>query len=282
MDGAAAVLADRRADRRGDGQEHLRARAWTPNVIGRPTNPHEPFPADPKILWIVGARPHRGELRQRHRHRQRRLHHAPAGGQDRHEADAHQLHHGLLARHGARCPPPTRPIARPSRRRSRASASRRRENARVIRIKNTLMLGEIEVSEAYLPDVAKRGDLTPLGDPGPLALRRGRSLAIALSPAATAARASRVAVGNGADRWAPMRRISPHDVLDDDRSCPQSPPRAWPLACRAASSRKTRRAWCSPPVPRAARGRPWPRPRRRSSRRSTPSSTCSWSPAPRS
>ena len=23
------------------------------NVIGRPTNPHEPFPADPKILWIV-------------------------------------------------------------------------------------------------------------------------------------------------------------------------------------------------------------------------------------
>src|SRR5207237_9825679 len=23
------------------------------NVIGRPSNPHEPFPADPKILWIV-------------------------------------------------------------------------------------------------------------------------------------------------------------------------------------------------------------------------------------
>src|SRR5207248_5515670 len=23
------------------------------NVIGRPTNPHEPFPSDPKILWIV-------------------------------------------------------------------------------------------------------------------------------------------------------------------------------------------------------------------------------------
>ena len=23
------------------------------NIIGRPTNPHEPFPADPKILWIV-------------------------------------------------------------------------------------------------------------------------------------------------------------------------------------------------------------------------------------
>ena len=23
------------------------------NVIGRPSNPHEPFPGDPKILWIV-------------------------------------------------------------------------------------------------------------------------------------------------------------------------------------------------------------------------------------
>src|SRR5205823_12054139 len=23
------------------------------NVIGRPSNPHEPFPSDPKILWIV-------------------------------------------------------------------------------------------------------------------------------------------------------------------------------------------------------------------------------------
>ena len=23
------------------------------NVIGRPSNPHEPFPADPKILWIA-------------------------------------------------------------------------------------------------------------------------------------------------------------------------------------------------------------------------------------
>ncbi|MGH7279399.1 MAG: lactate racemase domain-containing protein, partial [Candidatus Rokuibacteriota bacterium] len=42
------------------------------------------------------------------------------------------------------------------------------EKARVIRIKNTLMLGEIEVSEALLPDVAKRSDLTPLGDPAPL------------------------------------------------------------------------------------------------------------------
>src|SRR5262249_57102708 len=43
------------------------------------------------------------------------------------------------------------------------------DKARVIRIKNTLMLGEIEVSEASLPDVARRSDLTPLGDPAPFA-----------------------------------------------------------------------------------------------------------------
>src|SRR2546428_273741 len=39
------------------------------------------------------------------------------------------------------------------------------ERARVIRIKNTLMLGEIEVLEAFLPDLAKSPDLTQLTDP---------------------------------------------------------------------------------------------------------------------
>jgi hypothetical protein len=38
------------------------------------------------------------------------------------------------------------------------------ERARVVRIKNTLMLGELEVSEAYAADVARRGDLTVLGE----------------------------------------------------------------------------------------------------------------------
>jgi hypothetical protein len=37
------------------------------------------------------------------------------------------------------------------------------ERARVIRIKSTLMLGELEVSEAYADEVARRGDLTVLG-----------------------------------------------------------------------------------------------------------------------
>ena len=38
------------------------------------------------------------------------------------------------------------------------------EDARVVRIRNTLQLTEVEVSEAFLPELAKRPDLTPLGD----------------------------------------------------------------------------------------------------------------------
>jgi hypothetical protein len=39
----------------------------------------------------------------------------------------------------------------------------RLEDARVVRIQNTLQLTEVEVSEAFLPDLAQRPDLTPLG-----------------------------------------------------------------------------------------------------------------------
>jgi len=42
-------------------------------------------------------------------------------------------------------------------------------SARVVRIKNTLRLAEVEVSEALLPELAGRGDLTRIGDPAPLA-----------------------------------------------------------------------------------------------------------------
>ncbi len=41
--------------------------------------------------------------------------------------------------------------------------------ARVVRIKNTLRLGEVEVSEALVPELAGRADLARLGDPAPLA-----------------------------------------------------------------------------------------------------------------
>ncbi len=43
------------------------------------------------------------------------------------------------------------------------------EDARVVRIKNTLRLAEVEVSEAFLRDVAKREDLEQVSEPVPLA-----------------------------------------------------------------------------------------------------------------
>ena len=43
------------------------------------------------------------------------------------------------------------------------------EDMRVARIQNTLRLGEVEVSEALLPELAGRVDLRPLGEPAPLA-----------------------------------------------------------------------------------------------------------------
>lgn len=43
------------------------------------------------------------------------------------------------------------------------------EDARVVRIKNTLRLAEVEVSEACLADVAKREDLQQVSEPAPLA-----------------------------------------------------------------------------------------------------------------
>jgi hypothetical protein len=51
------------------------------------------------------------------------------------------------------------------------------EDARVVRIRNTLRLGEVEVSEAFLPELETRADLTRLGDPAPLAVDEAGGLA---------------------------------------------------------------------------------------------------------
>jgi hypothetical protein len=53
----------------------------------------------------------------------------------------------------------------------------RLEDARVVRIRNTLRLGEVEVSEALLPELETRADLTRLGDPAPLAFDAAGALA---------------------------------------------------------------------------------------------------------
>jgi hypothetical protein len=42
------------------------------------------------------------------------------------------------------------------------------EEARVVRIKNTLKITEVDVSENLLAEVAKRDDLSPVGDPAPM------------------------------------------------------------------------------------------------------------------
>jgi hypothetical protein len=44
----------------------------------------------------------------------------------------------------------------------------RPEQARVLRIRNTLRLAEVDVSEAFLAEVARRDDLTLVSDPAPL------------------------------------------------------------------------------------------------------------------
>jgi hypothetical protein len=51
------------------------------------------------------------------------------------------------------------------------------EQARVIRIKNTLVRGEIECSEAFLPDIAKRPDLEVVGEARPLGFDAGGRIA---------------------------------------------------------------------------------------------------------
>ena len=39
----------------------------------------------------------------------------------------------------------------------------------MVRIKNTLQIAEVDVSESLLPEVAKRDDLSQVGDAAPLA-----------------------------------------------------------------------------------------------------------------
>src|SRR6266513_5268671 len=137
------------------------------NVIGRPSNPHEPFPNDPKILWIVAL-----DLTE------------DSGGNATGIGNADFATRRLAEKIDWKktainaitaCSPGMAKVPatyETDREAIEATLSciglTPPERARVIRIKNTLMLGEIEVSEAFAPDLAKRPDLTPLGDPTPL------------------------------------------------------------------------------------------------------------------
>ena len=137
------------------------------NVIGRPSNPHEPFPAEPKILWIAAL-----DLTDE------------SGGNATGIGNADFTTRRLAEKidwkvtaincltacspNGAKLP-----LVFESDREAVENALScigltRPDAARVIRIKNTLMLAEIECSEAFLPQIAERSDLTVVGEGRPL------------------------------------------------------------------------------------------------------------------
>ncbi len=137
------------------------------NVIGRPSNPHEPFPNDPKILWIVTL-----DLTEES--------YGNAVGIGNADFTTRRLVEKIdmkptlinaitaCAPGGAKVPATFDTDREAVETALSCIGLTPPDKARVIRIKNTLMLGEIEVSEAYAAEVAKRPDLTPIGDASPL------------------------------------------------------------------------------------------------------------------
>ncbi len=139
------------------------------NVIGRPSNPHEQFPNDPKILWIVAL-----DLTDNT--------YGNATGIGNADFTTKKLVEKIdmkatLINCLAACSPggaKLPPAFETDREAIEAALSctgllAPEKEARVVRIKNTLMLGEIEVSESLLPEAAKRAHLERLG--GPMELR---------------------------------------------------------------------------------------------------------------
>ena len=138
------------------------------NVIGRPSNPHEPFPADPKILWIVAL-----DLTEESYGNAVGI--GNADFTTRRLVDKIDMKPTLInaitacAPGGAKVPATYDTDREAIETALSCVGLTPPERARVVRIKNTLVLGEIEVSEAFLPELAKRSDLTRLADPVPLA-----------------------------------------------------------------------------------------------------------------
>jgi hypothetical protein len=138
------------------------------NVIGRPSNPHEPFPADPKILWIVVL-----ELSDHSYGNATGI--GNADFTTRRLVDKIDMKPTLIncitacAPNGAKVPATFDTDIDAVESALACIGLTPPERARVIHIKNTLKLGEVAVSEAFFPEVARRGDLTVIGDPAPLA-----------------------------------------------------------------------------------------------------------------
>jgi hypothetical protein len=133
------------------------------NVIGRPTNPFEPFPADPKILWIVAL-----DITEESYGNATGL--GNADFTTRRLVDKIDMKATLIncitacAPWGARIPATYETDREAVETALDCIGLTPPERARVVRIKNTLVLGELEVSEAFAAEVARRGDLTLLGE----------------------------------------------------------------------------------------------------------------------
>ena len=142
------------------------------NVIGRPSNPHEPFPADPKILWIVAL-----DLTEESG--------GNATGIGNAEFTTRRLRDKIdwkktaincltaCAPNGAKLPLVFDSDLEAVESALNCIGLTQPEQARVIRVKNTLVLGEIECSEAFLPEIAQRSDLEVIGVPRPLGFDAG-------------------------------------------------------------------------------------------------------------
>src|SRR5437764_11187184 len=133
------------------------------NIIGRPTNPHEPFPSDPKILWIVA-------LDITDESYGNAIGIGNADFTTRRLVDRIDMKPTLINAITACSPGMAKVPATYETDREAIETALScigltpPERARVVRIKNTLLLGEIEVSEAYAAEVDKRRDLTVLGE----------------------------------------------------------------------------------------------------------------------
>jgi hypothetical protein len=137
------------------------------NVIGRPSNPHEPFPSDQKILWIAAL-----DLTEESYGNATGI--GNADFTTRRLVDKIDMKPTLIncitacTPNGAKVPATFDTDREAIETALDCIGLTPPERARVIRISNTLMLGEIEVSEALLPEVARRESLTRLTDPAPL------------------------------------------------------------------------------------------------------------------
>jgi hypothetical protein len=138
------------------------------NVIGRPSNPHEPFPATPRILWIVAL-----DLTADSYGNATGIGNADFTTRrlvDKIDMKATLINCITACSPGGAKVPPTYDTDREAIETALGCIGLTPpEAARVVRIKSTLKLGEIDVSEAFLEEVSKRSDLIRIGDPAPLA-----------------------------------------------------------------------------------------------------------------